>query len=148
MVDALLESWRVLGEGGHLVDLRPLHHSRAIELLDAAGEIYIPGQVRDMQGVADDLACATAVEQVLASGCFARQKQNLFEFAVYWDDLAGFEAFAEEKYYAKGRLTPEVLARARKHVRTIEKPYRLRLRYMMHLAVYNKRVPPSVESDR
>lgn len=146
MVDALLESWRVLGEEGRLLDLRPLHHTRAIELLDAAGGIYVPGRVRDIQGVADDIACARAVEQVLASGCFARQSQALFEFSVYWDDMAAFEAYAEQRYCAQGRLTPETLSHAWEHVRAIPGAYRVRIRYTMHLAVYGKQVPPTVGS--
>lgn len=145
MVDALSECWRVLEDGGLIVDLRPLHDTRAIEVM---GEetIFVPGHIRYVERNTDDIACARAIEQVLQRGCFTRQMRGLFDFALYWEDLAGFEAFAEEKYCAKGRLTPDVLAGAREHVRSIEGPYRVCMRYRMHLAVYRKRVPPAVGS--
>jgi hypothetical protein len=147
MVHALLACWRVLQDEGRLLDLRPLHQTRAIELLDAEGKVFVPGHVRDLCGVADDIACAQAVEQVLASGCFARQSQELFELSVYWDDMVAFQAYAKQRYCAQGRLTPQELSRAWEHVRAIAGGHHVRIRYIMHLAVYRKQVPPAVGSD-
>ncbi len=141
MVHALLECWRILGREGILIDLRPLHADRAIEVLTLASP-FVPGHVVDLTGAADDAACAKAIDQVVRSGYFAPQMQDTFEFAVYWDSLAGFSAYAEARWYEKRRLTPEVTERARRYIASTSGPSRIRIRYTMHLAVYRKQEPP------
>jgi hypothetical protein len=140
MVDALLESWRVLQRQGVLVDLRPVHRDRAVEVLSADGR-FTAGYVVDLTGAADDVACAEAIDHVLHSKHFAPKTQDAFDFAVYWDDLPAFAAFAEEKWVSKRRLDPQALQRAEAHIAQICGPYRLRMRYRMHLAVYCKEEP-------
>lgn len=137
MVHALLESWRILRRGGVLIDLRPVHNDRAIELLVDDGR-FVPGTVRDMTDGADDVACAQAMDHVVSSGHFTLQEQDSFEFNVYWDNLAEFSAYAEEKWLAKRRLSPEVLERAQRTIADSGRPYRIRIRYTMHLAIYQK----------
>lgn len=137
MVHALLESWRILGREGILIDLRPLHANRKIELLTASSR-FVPGHVIDLTGTADDAACAKAIEQVVRRGYFTPQRQDTFEFAVYWDTIDGFSAYAEEKWVEKRRLPLEVLQRAQQHIASTEGPYRIRIRYTMHLAVHRK----------
>lgn len=137
MVHALLESWRVLRWGGKLIDLRPFHRDRAVELL--AGELrFVPGYVTNIDGAADDAACAQAIDHVVSSGHFIPRGQDSFEFKVYWENLAEFSAYAEEKWLAKRRLSPEVLDRAGRTIAETGKAYRVRVRYLMHLAVYQK----------
>jgi len=140
MVDALLECWRVLGREGFLIDLRPLHGDRTIELLTDASP-YVPGHVADITGAVDDAACALAVDEVIQRGYFARQTEDSFVFAAYWDSIEGFAAYAEAKWYQKKRLTPEVVERARQHIAGTAREYRIRIRYTMHLAVYRKLEP-------
>ncbi len=137
MVDALLECWRVLGREGILVDLRPLHADRPVELL-TAGACFVPGHVVDISGEADDAACVKALDHVVRSGYFAPRWQDTFEFAIYWDTLAGFAAFAAEKWLEKRRLAPQVIERARSHVARMAGPYRMRIPYTMHIATYSK----------
>jgi hypothetical protein len=137
MVHALLESWRILEREGTLLDLRPLHDNRAVELL-TTGSRFVPGYVADLTGAADDAACAKAIDEVTGSGHFSLQMQDTFEFAIYWNDLTEFSTFAEEKWFAKRRLSPEVLEHAQRHVAESGSPYRIRIRYNMHLAVYRK----------
>ncbi len=140
MVHALLESWRVLQRQGSLVDLRPLHRDRAVEVLSDAGQ-FTAGYVVDLTGAADDVACAEAIDRALRSEHFVPKTQDAFEFAVYWDDLTAFAAFAAEKWVSKRRLDPQALQRAEAHIAQISGPYRLRMRYSMHLAVYRKSIP-------
>ena len=143
MVHALLECWRILGQEGILIDLRPLHSDRAIEVLTATSH-FESGYIVDITGEADDIACAKAIDEVTRSGHFALQMQDTFEFAVYWDTLAGFAAYTEARGYEKRRLAPEVLERARHYISGTIDPYRIRNRYTMHLAVYRKQEPPAV----
>ena len=140
MVHALLESWRILKQEGFLIDLRPLHTDRAVELL-VAGACFVPGYVVDLTGAADDAACAKAIEQVVNSEHFIPQMQESFEYAIYWDNLSEFSTFAEEKWLAKRRLSPEVLERAQRHIVETGSSYCIRIRYRMHLAVYRKQEP-------
>jgi len=137
MVHALLESWRILRQEGVLIDLRPLHSDRAIELLVDDGR-FVPGMVKDMTGGADDVACAKAMDRVVGSGHFILQGQESFEFNVYWNNLAEFSAYAEEKWLAKRRLSPEVLELAERTIAETGSSYRIRIRYTMHLATYQK----------
>jgi hypothetical protein len=138
MVHALLESWRILRWEGALIDLRPLHSDRAVELLVDKAR-FVPGMVRDITDGADDVACAKAIDHVVDNGHFALQGEDSFEFNVYWDNLADFSAYAEEKWLAKRRLSAEVLEHAQDTIAERGKPYRIRIRYVMHLAVYRKR---------
>ena len=140
MVHALLECWRVLGREGTLVDLRPLHADRPVELL-TNGSCFVPGHVVDITGEADDAACAKAVDHVVCSGYFTLQRQDTFEFAVYWDSIEDFSAYAEAKWFEKRRLALEVLQRARRYLADTGDAYRIRIRYTMHLAVYRKLEP-------
>lgn len=140
MVNALRECWRVLQRQGVLIDLRPRHRDRAVEVLSAAGQ-FTAGYVVDLTGAADDVACAEAIDHVLRSEHFALEMQDAFKFAIYWDDLPAFAAFAEEKWVDKRRLDPHALERAEAHIAEINGPYRLRMRYSMHLAVYRKSIP-------
>jgi hypothetical protein len=138
MVHALLESWRILRWEGALIDLRPLHSDRAVELL-VDNARFVPGMVRDITDGADDIACAKAIDHVVDNGHFILQGEDSFEFNVYWDNLADFSAYAEEKWLTKRRLSPEVLERAQRIIVEIGNRYRIRIGYTMHLAVYRKR---------
>ena len=140
MVHALRECWRVLQRQGMLIDLRPRHRDRAVEVLSAAGP-FTAGYVVDLTGAADDVACAQAITHVLRSEHFALKMRDAFDFAVYWDDLSAFAVFAEEKWVGKRRLDPHALERAEAHIAEINGPYRLRMRYSMHLALYRKSIP-------
>lgn len=145
MVHALLESWRILRRDGYLIDLRPLHAERAVELL-TGDSCFVPGYVTDVTGAADDVACAKAIDHVVHGGYYASQWQDTFKFHIYWETLTQFSAFAEEKWFAKGRLSPTVLERAQRHIADTGSPYRVRIRYTMHLAVYQKRRTDKHES--
>ena len=137
MVHALLESWRVLQQEGILIDLRPLHDNRAVEIMTVDSR-FVPGYVADLTGAADDAACLKAVDQVVHDGYFSLQRKEAFEYTVYWDNLEEFSAFAEEKWFAKRRLSPDVVERAQRHIAETGGSYRIRIRYRMHLAVYQK----------
>jgi hypothetical protein len=137
MVHALLECWRVLEQGGALIDLRPLHDNRAVELL-SSDSCFVPGYVADLIGAADDAACAKAIDHVVDSGHFAPQKQDIFEYSIYWNSLAEFSVFAEEKWFTKRRLSPQVLERAQRYIAESGSPYRIRIRYTMQMVVHRK----------
>jgi len=141
MVHALLESWRVLGVDGSLLDMRPVHSNPAIEVLGGDGR-FVAGHAVDNAGGADDRAANYAVEELVRRGLFALQLQKRFKFASYWDSLEGLLGYAEEKWRETKQIPPDVLERARRRIEGIDGRYRICIRSTIHLAVYQKREAP------
>ena len=141
MVHALLECWRVLGQEGKLIDLRPVQSNPPIEVI-TAGSHFVPGHIVDEEEAADDMAADEAMSEVVRRGYFAPQMQDSFKFAVYWDTLEELLAYADRKWRTT-KLPPEVLERLRRYVAGIDGRYRICIRSTMHIAVYRKQESPA-----
>jgi hypothetical protein len=94
MVDALRDGWRVLAEGGTLVDLRPRVAKYPLELVTADAAVHV-GYTDTTSRADDDVAADAAIATALTNGWFAARAQNAFEVEIVWDsvdDLASWAA--------------------------------------------------------
>jgi hypothetical protein len=137
MVDALLESWRVLVADGIMIDLRPYHTKPALEIITADGA-FVPGYIDDSGGVADDIASDNAIAEVIRQGRFVRVLQDSFKFANYWDTLGGLLEYADDRWRSFACVPPFVVEAARLCIASAGSHYQVRIRRTLHIAVYRK----------
>ena len=142
MVDALLESWRVLQPDGLMVDLRPYHSNPALEIMATGGcladDIFVPGHIDDSGGTPDDVASDEAIDEVVRQGYFIPMTQDSFKFANYWDTLDDLLAYADEKWRDFACIPPFVVEAARLCIASVGPHYRVRTRRNVHIAIYRK----------
>lgn len=138
MVDALKECWRVLEQDGILIDLRPFYSNPPLEIL-VGQEHYIPGNIDDEGGVADDIAADEAMAEVVRQGCFALEARDSFRYGYYWDSLDGMLDFVDEYWQNDACVPPPVIAAARLCISVSGDSYQVRIGRLMHIAVYRKR---------
>lgn len=122
-------------ERGLLVDLRPVHSNPALEILTAAG-VTVAGHIDDAGGAPDDHAADRAIAAVVDRGCFTLTEQDAFEFANYWDTLAGVVQYADERWRDFATIPAPVVKRAQREIARARQPYRIRIRRRIHIAVY------------
>ncbi|MFN2143437.1 MAG: hypothetical protein ACK2U5_23355 [Candidatus Promineifilaceae bacterium] len=139
MVDALLESWRVLVADGIMIDLRPYHTNPALEIITANGT-FVPGYIDDSGSVADDIASDNAIAEMVRQGRFARVSHDSFRFANYWDTLDGLLAYADERWRDFACIPPFVVEAARLCVASAGSHYQVRVPRAIHIAVYKKQI--------
>jgi hypothetical protein len=139
MVDALLESWRVLVADGIMIDLRPYHTKPALEIITAE-DTFVPGYIDDSGGVADDIASDNAIAEVVRQGRFVRVLQDSFKFANYWDTLDGLLEYADDRWRGFACVPPFVVEAARLCIASAPSNYQVRIRRTMHIAVYKKQI--------
>ena len=130
----------MLQPDGALIDSRRFHSRPAVEVL-TADEIFVPGQVDDSGGVADDIASDEAIAEVLRRGNFTLQMQDSFKFANYWNTLDGLLEYADERWRDFACIPPFVVEGARRCIAGSGNRYRIRIRRGMHIAVYRKQQP-------
>jgi len=96
MVDALKDVWRVLVDGGTLLDLRPLPAEYRLDLVtpDAA----IPIGTTDTTGRApDDAAADAAVAWTIDQCLFTRHSRVEFDVDMVWDTVHDLERFMAKR---------------------------------------------------
>jgi hypothetical protein len=135
MVHALKEIWRVLLPGGFLLDLRPFVERWPIEVV-SDGDAAPAGLVDDTVGFPDSLAADDSIDHMVESGLFTREQAGLFELFIYWDTVAVFKAYMDERSTAV--LPPETLARATHLESQYGSDSRVRARINMIIARYRK----------
>jgi hypothetical protein len=134
MVDALRDAWRVLVDGGALLDLRPRPWAYQLELVTSDGAIPI-GQIDTTGRTQDDAAADAAMAQVVVEGLFASRDRVEFDVEIVWNtvrDLKGYMATRES-----ARVTPsyEELERAYQSARS---GLRLRTSRRVVLAAFDR----------
>ncbi len=139
MGHALKEIWRVLVPEGHLIDLRPLVGNSLIEVV-SKGQVHYIGLVDETGDRPDTIAANAAVNQVVREGWFTRERKEVFKFAIYWDNIAEMKAYAKEKW-TYSRLPEEVMAEAQQLMANSEAGVKIRVRYDMLIARYQKHFP-------
>jgi ubiquinone/menaquinone biosynthesis C-methylase UbiE len=94
MVDALRDAWRVLTNGGMLIDLRPRVWKYPLELVTSDAAVPV-GYTDTTSRAADDVAADAAIVTALTKGWFTAIAQDAFEVEIVWDsvdDLASWAA--------------------------------------------------------
>lgn len=139
MVDALSDAWRVLADGGTLLDLRPFAGRYRLELVTADAGVPI-GWTDTTIRAEDDAAADAAVARVVGDGLFARGSRVEFDIEMSWDTVRDLEGFVAKR--KSTRVTPsyEELERAyqRAAVGSTARP-RLRTGRRMVLAAFERR---------
>lgn len=78
MVDALRECWRVLGDDGVLLDLRPVETPIPVERIDG-DRVRKIGELDGTPGADQDAAAWSALERVRTEGRFERKRSVWFD---------------------------------------------------------------------
>jgi len=126
MVDALKESWRVLHQGGVLLDFRPLVGSPPIEIA-GGGSAQEVGSVDDRAADGDSAAADAAIETVTKSGIFYGETKRQFQVAHYWDSVEEMSEYLGSRRHRMSILPSE--AHVREFFdRTVRTDARIRLR--------------------
>lgn len=136
MVHALNEIWRVLSPGGYLIDLRPFVKNWPVEIV-TDDEVKVAGMVDDTDGFPADLAANAAVEHVVERGLFIPEKTDSFELFTYWEDVAAFKTYMDQR--STGILEHGALSRATQFMAQGGTEARLRNRYQMIITRYRRR---------
>lgn len=96
MVHALEEIGRVLRPGGALLDLRPIHTVRPLEIV--TGQQVIALDTIDYSDqLPNDQAADTALRQMVQAGWYSCQQQTTFEHNWYWDTVPEMVDYCEQR---------------------------------------------------
>lgn len=139
MVDALSDAWRVLVDGGTLLDLRPFAGEYPLDILTRDGAIPV-GKNDTTCRAEDDAAADAAVRHVAREGLFAARSRVEFDIEIVWDTVDDLERWVSTR--TSTRVTPsyEQLEHAyrRAAARSQVRP-RLRTTRRLLLAAYERR---------
>lgn len=124
MVHALEEIHRTLRPGALLVDLRPYHPYRPLELIDE-GVVRELGRMEEGDGSLD-AASDAALSEVFQRGLFALESVGSFYRCSYWDTAEELREYVEENFETT-RLPRRLAGEARRAIRAAGRSARLRL---------------------
>src|SRR5512142_436245 len=98
MVHALDETGRVLASGGLLIDLRPVLDRWPAEV-SRPGGYEQAGRATDLADpLSDDAAANSAMEALVSSRHFARERQDVFSLFYYWDTPKEMQEYIAEEW--------------------------------------------------
>lgn len=136
MVHALQELWRVLVPHGLLIDLRPVALDPPLEIIDGE-QLFLAGRADVSPAIPDDLASNEALAEIVGQGRFVREREALFDYAIYWDTLEEMLAYAESSWI-RVSLPEAIVAEARRLLAASAGNARLRVRRRMVISRYKK----------
>lgn len=138
MVHALQQIHRVLIPDGFLIDLRPFIATSPVDIV-SGDEVLAAGVIDNSAGFPDDLAANDAIEHILETGLFRREERDDFDFYTYWNALADFVDYMEN------RSTAFLPAETRNQLEMLLPQYgrdaRIRRQQNMIIARYRKTSP-------
>lgn len=137
MVHALNESWRVLKEGGRLIDIRPYSLSPPVEVI-IDGAVLIAGPIDSSAGVPDDEASDKAIKEVVKNGAYSKSEAGSFKFAYYWDTLEHMKDYIEDRWSDSTHLPKDTLENAERLVSESTGLIQIRIRSNMKIVRYKK----------
>jgi hypothetical protein len=137
MVHALNESWRVLKQGGWLIDIRPYSLSPPVEVV-MDNKASIAGPIDSSAGIPDDEAADSAIKEVIRDGAYSKSEAGSFKFAYYWDTLDHMVDYIEERWSDSTRLPKYTLEMADRLVSESKGPIKIRIRSNMKIVRYKK----------
>lgn len=129
MVHALEEIHRTLKPGALLLDLRPYHPYRPLELVAERG-VQELGRMKESEDRLDDASSDDALGQVFHRGLFALESVDSFHRCSYWDTAEELRQYVDENFETT-RLPRRLAGEARRALRTAGKGARLRLQTYM-----------------
>jgi hypothetical protein len=139
MVDALSDVWRVLVNGGTLVDLRPFAGEYPLHLLTRDAAIPI-GENDTTRRADDDAAADAAVMCVVDKGLFAARSRIEFEIDIVWDTVRDLQRWVSTRKRTEIRPSYKQLERAYRNAAEESRARpRLRTTRRLLLASYERR---------
>ena len=137
MVDALKEAHRVLSTGGIMIDVRPLSTNGPLEIVFEGGR-DLAGLVDMSPGMDQDQAADRAIEAVLTGKLYQEVRVEYFDFAYYWQTVAGMQEDIEENWLGEVVITEEVWRKAHQLYNHRRPGTQVRMGCRMKLGVYSK----------
>lgn len=137
MVHALNESWRVLKQGGWLIDIRPYSQNMPVEVI-IDGAVLIAGPIDSSAGVPDDEASDRAIQEVVKNGAYSKSEAGSFQFDYYWDTLEHMKDYIEERWSDSSHLPKKTLDQAARLVSESKSPIQIRIQSNMKIVRYKK----------
>ena len=125
MVHALEESWRVLAQGGVLVDIRPYLGNMRLEAMDNDGTA-LAGIIDDSDLEPDHKAVDRTLAGGLKSGMFIKEEEKFFDYEYFWDAPKEFETYVEENWTNR-KVSKANYSKLRKLVKNSSGEARVRL---------------------
>ena len=139
MVDALKEGWRVLHQGGALLDFRPLVSSPPIEIVSDESSQEV-GSVDDRQAASDSAAADRAIQTIVESGFLHQMTQSQFRVAYYWNTVGEMSEYLTSRRHPMSILPSEAEVRELfDRTAGVNARARLRCRWENQLNVYTRR---------
>jgi hypothetical protein len=136
MVHALEEIWRVLKPGGNLLDLRPIHQTRPLQIV--IDQQVIALDTVDYSGQRpDDRAADAALRHVVHDGKFDQQREAIFEYHWYWDTVPEMRTYFDNQD-PPILLTEAQIAHCQQQLRVAGAGARLRMQVPMTIGLYAK----------
>ena len=120
--------------------MRPLATNPPIEIV--AGENMVVGGAMDgSPGIPDDIASEAALRQMIGDGCFACEREESFECALYWNAIEEMTTDVSRENWRRYKLPAEsAWAEARQFLARTTERARVRVRFSMVIVRY-RRVP-------
>lgn len=137
MGHALKEIWRVLRAEGILIDLRPQVGNPPLEIIAGGRELLLAGSVDASLDAPDFTAATEVLIQAVHKGWFVCERDESFDYALYWDTLDQMEAYIKE-IWTRVCVPETVLAEARRLMANGGEDARLCVRRNIIISRYRK----------
>ena len=137
MVHALAECWRILIDGGGLIDLRPYKSEWPVEIVSRDTQI-LTGRLDVNKENSDDAASDNAVSEVIKKGWFEKESKDFFEYSYYWDTVDQMNEYVNTEWSNSVIMPENVLSIARRITRVAGEQVQIRIRRTMLIARYRK----------
>jgi hypothetical protein len=137
MVDALRESWRVLRQGGILVDLRPYASGWPLEVI-SHGDVLLSLILDDSLRSQDDIESNRAISSSIEHGWFKKQSEQFFDYAYYWDRLEDMSEYMQREWWNLAVIPEGFFKNVQRVFSSTSGSSELRIRRSMLVATYCK----------
>ena len=148
MVHALNELRETIRRDAIVIDIRPLAEAWPVEIAWQSGQRQA-GRVTDLaQGLADDEAANSAMEQGVALGLFASGERRSFPLFYYWDTPNEMKAYVTENWADFITIDDATAAEVGKTWASANADARLRIRMTMLVTRYIPGAEPPQKKNR
>ena len=137
MVHALKEAWRVLVQGGIMIDVRPLSIVVPLEVVYDGGN-QLAGMADMSPGLKDDIAADKAIDTVVNNGIFTQASLETFDYVYFWKTYHGMVADFAERWQDEIIISKETFDKAKRLYKQKRVKTMMRLPMRMILGKYEK----------
>ncbi len=138
MVHALSESWRILKDGGRLIDLRPYRSEWFVEIINQGNSLLAGQFIGKEDGLNDDAMSDKAISELIHRGLFKIETKEFFDYSYNWESHDQMFDYVSTSWRNLISTPKNVLSKVRKIKNEQGETSVIRIRRNILIASYQK----------